>query len=739
MQAFSDTARVQAVQEGLYFYEQDIVMSKYLFNDNLIMDISLEYNRSGFGIVISEDSYTNPKHSCLFHLGTNSFQAFERHLLQQYEYTATSNILKPEGITKLRFKLIKSKGSLFLLTKDSSQQHEQESLLGEHTVSQAVTTYYVGIYSQAGNLVKDVSFIQGIPDYWHCSIANVHGGRISFVSNGFTFEDCVNDAELEQRNISLPAGTFWFDYETENVNDLFDIEGYVYNSVLPPVPSDTLSSFYDLDRAFYDEDHFEDKGKAFVCNQGAFTLVEPANVIVSFKGRNGKIKNICIKNTDYATYLATDDKARSEDGSYLIIDLSEIKTLSWEGVIYNIPAVSDLTQQIPYSIVETERDKVRLTTLSVNLGESYDYFYDVETGWLTASQDENLVGRKRIKPREVDNNKVKIFSNVNGLISNFIITKEDGTEVNINLQRNYKTFVPGYIDGPIIVTDINKNSFDLSGSYREVIDANNMAIDIFSKSALELKLSHHTWKLGAPLQIFGIPKGAEIDDTQTDIEKFTTAYELIDSTLADIEDNVISVPDAVRNDYEYIGVRYSRVDQFSYLFVVNERELFDGILSELKLSSTVNESGQNIYLYGIPKGCFYPDYFLRVPSAGMISYIDVCATRYTLLATDNFTFNVETNSLTLHLQGDLLDSVFEYYIVDYCKKDSYSVNWNNQGSQYEVDITTDENQMQVHYEMQDNGVSNSIIRTDIVPDESKFIVLKRERDEITDEDQSAET
>lgn len=728
MQAFSNTARIQAVKEGLYFYEQDVIMSKYQFSDNMVMDISLDYNRSGFGVVIAEDSFVSAKHSCLFHLGTNSFQAIERHLLQQYEYTATSNILKPEGSVRVRFKLEGSKGRMFLLINDS-----QESLLGEHTMSQELTTYYVGIYSQAGNVVKDVSFIQGIPDYWHCSIANVHGGRISFFNNGFMFEDCVNDAELEQRNVSLPAGTFWFDYETENVNNTFDIEGFVYNSSLPPVPSDTLSSFYNLDRAFYDEDNFEDKGKALVCNQGSFTLKESGNVIVSFEGHNGKIKNVCIKNTNYATYLSTNDKTQSEDGSYLMINLTDVKKLSWEGVIYNIPAVSDLTQQIPYSVVSIGQNKIRLETLSIKLGEQYSYLYDVETGWLTTHLEELPAGQKRIKPKENDDNKIKIFANVNGLISNLVITTKDNEEINVNLQRNYKAFVPGYIDGPIIVTDVNKNSFDLSGSYREVVKANNIAIDIFSKSALELKLSHHTWKLWSQIQVFGIPKGAQIDDTQTEIDNFTTAYKLIDDYLVDIIDDVVSIPEAVRNDYEYIGVRYPRVDEFSYFFVTNERELFDGSLPELKLSSKVNESGQGIYLYGIPKGCFYPDYFLRVPEPEMASYIDICATSYVLLATDNFTFNVETNSITLHLQGDeLANMIFEYYIVDYCKKDSYAINWNEESSQYEVDIITDTDKMQVNYEMQDNGISSTVIRTDILPDENKFIVLKRKGDETSE-------
>ena len=38
------------------------------------------------------------------------------------------------------------------------------------------------------------------------------------------FEDCIHDAELEQKEIVLPPGTFWFDYQTSKVNDKYDIE-----------------------------------------------------------------------------------------------------------------------------------------------------------------------------------------------------------------------------------------------------------------------------------------------------------------------------------------------------------------------------------------------------------------------------------------------------------------------------------------------------------------------------------
>ena len=55
MQAFLDNARVQVLNEGLYFYEKDVIMSKYLFSRDLRIDIRLGYQHSGFGVIIAED------------------------------------------------------------------------------------------------------------------------------------------------------------------------------------------------------------------------------------------------------------------------------------------------------------------------------------------------------------------------------------------------------------------------------------------------------------------------------------------------------------------------------------------------------------------------------------------------------------------------------------------------------------------------------------------------------------
>ena len=724
MQAFFDTARVQATEQGLYFYEQDVLMSSYLFNGDITVNISLSYQRTGFGIVISDNVPEQSKHVYLLRLGINMFQATERHLLQQEDYTATSNVLKLSDNVKLIFKMQGPKAQIFLVNDDKGEALVN---LGTHIMSRELPSYYIGFYSSAGNTIQDVTFLQGVPDFWHCSVANTHGGRISFWPEGFMFENCVNDAYLEQKSISLPEGTFWFDYDTDTVNGVYDIEGFVYKESVEELSADPEDPFYKSTIAHYDERNFEDVTKSFVHNQGSFTLKNPETVIVSFKGHNGKVSNITIKDKEDGSFVVTQDQPKVVESSYVEIDLTNVKRVFWKGIIYGIPSTEKMFEEFPYGIVATKTDRISLEMFMLQLNKQYSFTIDVDK-LLTLSVAEmlpyKLLRSKKLLLTEDDNNSVKIFYNVSADITDLVITTDDDVDINVTLQGTYRAVVPSYVRGPIIVTDMDNISFDLSGSYREVIEPDNIFIDLFSQNSLELKLSYHSATLSQRLEIFGIPKGAVIDRSQTDISKFASSYVTLKDVTVSINNDVIDIPDAVRNDYEFIAVRYQRSDKFYYRFTVQERELFNGTESVLRLSSPVNASGQGISVYGIGTGSFYPDYFLRVADDDMISSVDLCADQgsYTLLSSALYDVNTNDGIITL---DSTLDGMYEYYIVDYAKKDTYVINKSEDGDNYIVDIVTDKTSVKVNYELGDTGISEPVIRTDIKPDRNKFIILKR--------------
>ena len=723
MQAFFDTARVQATSQGLYFYEQDILMSSYLFSDDVTVNVKLDYKKSGFGIVIADDIPEQAKHVCLLRLGTNTFQAIERHLSQQENYSAISNVLKPQGDIKLVFKFIGQKVQFFL-SNDDTEEHLVS--LGIHVLSRKFSTYYIGFYSVAGNVIKDIAFLQGVPDYWHCSIANVHGGRISFWTESFMFENCVNDAYLEQRSIELPAGTFWFDYNSAPVNGIYDIEGFIYKESIPEFVTNLEDPFYDSTIAHYDEDNFEDVNKSFVHNQGNFTLKDPTTVIVSFKGRNGKVSNVTIKDTADGSFVVTQSQPKTVGSSYVEIDLTGVKTVTWKGVIHKTPPFEDVTKPCPYGIITTNQNRVTLDSLLIQYERQYDFMIDVST--LTLLVNDSLTdkpcGSTTFTLISEDHNTIKIFYNVSADITNLILTMVDNTEINVNIQGVLRAVVPSYVKGPIIVTNLNDTAFDLSGSYREVVEPDNMFIDLFSQSSLELKLSYHAATLSHQLEIFGIPKGASIDRNQNDIALFSTSYIPLHDITVSVKNDVITIPDAVRNDYEFIAVRYQRSDKFYYWFTIQERELFNGTENVLHLSSDINMSGQSIIVYGVSAGSFNPDYFLRVANKDVVSSIDLCIDQGTYVILSSALYDIDAISNTITLDSTL-NGLYEYYIVDYAKKDSYAINKSEDNDNYVIDIITDDTAVKVNYELSDTGVSTPVIHTDIKPDKNKFIILKR--------------
>lgn len=55
-QIFDSNSRIEKINDGIKFYEQDILSCSYVFEDDLIIDLDIDYIMPGFGIVIIEDN-----------------------------------------------------------------------------------------------------------------------------------------------------------------------------------------------------------------------------------------------------------------------------------------------------------------------------------------------------------------------------------------------------------------------------------------------------------------------------------------------------------------------------------------------------------------------------------------------------------------------------------------------------------------------------------------------------------
>ena len=83
---FEPNSRIEKNDNGVRFYEQDIIFSDYLFEGDVEVDLTIDYLHPGFGVVLAEKYKGGPRNSekaHLFKLGNNAFNVHEKTLLTQ--------------------------------------------------------------------------------------------------------------------------------------------------------------------------------------------------------------------------------------------------------------------------------------------------------------------------------------------------------------------------------------------------------------------------------------------------------------------------------------------------------------------------------------------------------------------------------------------------------------------------------------------------------------------------------
>jgi hypothetical protein len=248
-----------------------------------------------------------------------------------------------------------------------------------------------------------------------------------------------------------------------------------------------------------------------------------------------------------------------------------------------------------------------------------------------------------------------------------------------------------------------------------------------------MALSRQCTNILNPIKVYGLNKSVTIDNSpgaSSNINDYTDNYTEINIKNYKLRNNIVTVSEAIRNDYDYIAIKYQSAENFDYVFTTYHRELFPGTEEALELEKPLNESGQGITVYGIPpEANFIKEYFLRTPNKDMTESIDLCTDLYEMISPVYYDVDIEEGVIKLNKE---YKDKFAYYIVNYMINDSYAINWDENYQQYEVTISTDEPIIKVHYEMDDDGISSKTIKTEIKADESKFIILRRKKGEFTE-------
>ena len=711
MFVFEPNCRVQKTNEGIQFYEQDVLCFGYDFFGNQRIEIKLDYVSPGFGVLLIENNNSELKevhNSYLFKMGSNDFRVYQKHFKKQEQVGVSSCAFTPGPSMKnvvLVFEIIDRLLSVYRQEEDSAGKH-RESLLAEYELNKLFESYRIGIYSNAGNTIRSISLLNSIPKHWRASIKNTMGGRIAFRRNRIRFENCEHHGEVEQKNILLEPGTYWLKYETEKVNGECDIIPYVLDST---DPGDGL------------EQNLEDEFKNLLQEDNTFVLDQSMPVNFKVKAHNGIIKNIFITENKHSSYIETKDNTAPREGSIITINLKNLKKVMWEATIQDVPPWEDFTKDCPYAIVDNGRYPYNLQDLRVKLNKRYRYTYEVDKELLSVYDIEADKDIMKISCSVVDN-KIIIMKNVTGIIFKLVLTDISGNEIDIMVRKTFKKYLSSAITSPIIITHTETNeSFDLSSSYREVVIPKK-AISLFSKEHV-LMLKEEVPINANDIHVYGIPYGTRIDVKAIDIDKFASKYDLISEDDYTRAGNSVNIPDSIRNTYEYIAIQYNTLKNFFYEFTNYEREIFETTHDVLSLEHPLAIRDTDIIIYGIPKDTIvHNKYLYRVPSSSLINSIDYYADNYEIIPPNLYTVNYSTYEILVN--DKLIDGRYQHFIVDYLKKDSYAINYRSEHFQYEVDIATEDNQVKLHYDMHDDGSISDYIRTEISPDKDKYIIIK---------------
>lgn len=711
---FQTNSRIERSEKGISFYEQDILCSSYMFEGNQVIDLRVDYLYSGLGIVIAEDngrSFREADHVYLFKLGSNDFHVIEKHILSQSTTVENACIFSPSKMNqnaRLVFTIKGKKVSFDMIAKNTDTGKDERRNLGKYEFKKSLGRYRIGFYSNAGNTIRNISFMSGVPEHWRTSIENTHGGRISFFVDGFQFEKCKNDAELEQDEVRLKPGTYFLDYKHEPVDGKYDIDGYVFKSKMSEVTDNEL----------------EDDKKNILDGHGKFVLKEETLVNVKFNGTSGKVYDVCIKDDPKSSFVETKGEVVIIDGSYILIHTDNLSEIRWIGTVFDAPPYDDYTKPCPYAIIETKNQKLSKEKACIDLGQEYSFKFNVASSILSTTQDKAEISAQHIDVRDEDQNRIIIFHNVKATIRELIIVDKKGHETNVILQKTFKKFVPATIGGPIIITDTSFDSLDISSSYREVVTP-SWKIELFPKNR-EIQIQESIVNALENIEVYGIPKGAAVTMGETEIEKYASAFSRITSEYFSFETDVVVLDDVIRDKYEYVAVRYKSCKDFTYVFTNYEREVFDS-KDRILTTNGLADVNEGVVIYGIRNASeLKREYLYRVPADNMINSIDLCAEKYDMIPESLFEVVFENNEIKV---DDKVKKIYELFVIDYLKRDSYAINYVDEYAQYEVDISTEADKLLLNYDMNDDGSVNEFKRTGIKPDRNKYIVLRRKAGE----------
>lgn len=601
----------------IHFYEQDILLDDNTYSGDIDITLQLDYITPGIGIALIVDeglSLNEMSETYLYKIGHNDYSLI-RSMYSKNEVIDNGALINVKPyMENMIFRLRKNNNRLTLYI--NGTQITSKYLPIE------LNNFYVGYYSNAGNILKSISIASEIPNGWVVNMDNTNGGYIKFSQNKFSITNCSDLAEIEQVNIPLKANDekknyYYLRFEKELVNNLNDIKVYVFES---------------------DDTRILSTAKNILTDENKFILKKDTDISLRFEGTTGIIKNIQITNSLDDLYVPTDNTIISEKESYMQINILDLKKIEFDGTIYNIPIKENIYDKEKYSIIEDAYKQYTVNDYAINIGKEclYNYTIDLENKDLLT-----IKGQNEIKTFNLNiNEKITIFKNIDGEISNLLLYKKDGTCINVLIQDTKKQYVPSKIKSPIIVTNEFEIPLNLSSSFRIIEEE-------------------------------GISK---------------------------------------------------------YIFTNIEREVFEPT-NRINLASKISSNLGTVTIYGILKNSNINESNIFVAEKNNLKSITKYCDSYTTYdENDLYSVNKDSGTIIISDLGeDYIKNKYKKIVVDYLKKDNYSINYNHDFYSYEVDISSNEKTIIRYDGANEKNLFANITEYKIIDSEIKnnsYIVIK---------------
>lgn len=422
-----------STEDRITFYEKDVLYDNHIYSGDCRIEVSIDYINNGFGIMLinaTSHKLSNSNSIIMFKLNHKTLEVIYKENDLQRVLGSYRAALSVAGSDDLKI-IVQKKANIYSVSVGGY-------LVTEFKSDHDVEDYYIGFYSNRDNVINNISIASAIPFGWTVNMQHTNGGYIDFISDGFTLTNCNGLAEVEQIEVQLPRGKYYLKYDLIDS----DIKPYVF-----------LSN----DKRINDDEKNILKGYEFDVHE-ADSLVS-----LKFKGTKGTIKNITITTSKSNSYIRTSpdfENVRMIDESLITINLDNIKEFEFKATVETVPL--DVNE---YFILEIEGRQYTIDDINMAIGISYIYEYktlDTGMGELSIYNPNYML----LKSMYVRSNIIKMFSNVNSRIKDFIIQDFNGTTSNVTLEDELRDTIPGMIKSPVVITDGQGLPFDLSSSYR---------------------------------------------------------------------------------------------------------------------------------------------------------------------------------------------------------------------------------------------------------------------------------